>query len=87
MSELVWEEETVLPRWEILVALSALLSPVLKDVFEFWSWRRTSHGQGHAFGFTAGFQNQHSQYLSMFKPEGVQSGEGQRLSGRVFISG
>lgn len=35
MSELVWEKKTILPLWKILVALSSLLSPVLKVVFEF----------------------------------------------------
>lgn len=37
MSEFAWEKETVLPWWETLVTLSPPLSPVLKDVFEFWS--------------------------------------------------
>jgi len=37
MSELVWEKETVLPWWEILVALSPPLPPVLKGGFVFWS--------------------------------------------------
>lgn len=37
MSELVWEKEAILPLGKILVALSPPLSPVLKDVFEFWS--------------------------------------------------
>lgn len=79
------EKKTVLLLWEILVALSSLLSPVLKVVFEFCSWGRMSRGQGHAFGFTAGFQK-HPQYLPMSKLEGVHSREGQCLSARVFIS-
>lgn len=29
-------KEVILSLWEILIALSPLLSPVLKDIFEFW---------------------------------------------------
>lgn len=38
MPEFAWEKETILRWWEILVALSPPLSPVLKDGFEFLSW-------------------------------------------------
>lgn len=32
------KKEIILPPWETLVALYPPLSPVLKDVFEFWWW-------------------------------------------------